>query len=141
MTAGSCTKSLSDLAEPERLGHVSISPSTGRLAIRKLREEGKRIGLLKLRAFRPFPVEAVRTVLAGKKKIAVIDRNFSVGGGGIFCQELRSALIHSPDHPMVFSYIAGIGGTDVPPELIQKIALETMGKSEPTDEPEWIMSE
>ncbi len=115
--------------------------STARLAIGKMREEGKRIGLLKLRTFRPFPVEAVQKVLAGRKKIAVIDRNFSVGGGGIFCQELRAALIHSPDHPSVFSYIAGIGGTDVPPDLIERIALETLEKSEPADEPEWVMSE
>jgi pyruvate/2-oxoacid:ferredoxin oxidoreductase alpha subunit len=120
---------------------VGSMTSTARLAIRKMREEGKKIGLLKLRTFRPFPLEAVRSALAGRKKIAVIDRNFSVGSGGIFCQELKSALIHSPDHPLVFSYIAGIGGTDVPPELIQKIALETMEKSEPADAPEWIMSE
>ena len=115
--------------------------STARLAIRKMREEGKRVGLLKLRVFRPFPVEAVQSALAGKKRIAVIDRNYSVGGGGIFCQELKSALIHSADHPMVFSYIAGIGGTDVMPETIQKIALAALEKSAPADEPEWIMSE
>ena len=115
--------------------------STARLAIAKMREEGKRIGLLKLRTFRPFPVEAVQSALAGKKKIAVIDRNFSVGGGGIFCQELRSALVHSSDHPLVFSYIAGSGGTDVNPETIGKIALKTMGKSTPADAPEWIMGE
>jgi pyruvate/2-oxoacid:ferredoxin oxidoreductase alpha subunit len=115
--------------------------STARLAITKMREEGKRIGLLKLRTFRPFPVEAVQSALAGKKKIAVIDRNFSVGGGGIFCQELRSALVHSSDHPLVFSYIAGSGGTDVNPETIGKIALKTMGKSTPADAPEWIMGE
>ena len=115
--------------------------STARLAVSKMREEGKRIGLLKLRAFRPFPVEAVQSELAGKKKIAVIDRNFSVGGGGIFCQELRSALVHSSDHPLVFSYIAGSGGTDVNPETIGQMALKTMGKSTPADAPEWIMSE
>lgn len=115
--------------------------STARLAIAKMREEGKRIGLLKLRMFRPFPVEALQIALAGKKKIVVIDRNFSVGGGGIFCQELKSALIHSSDHPLIFSYIAGIGGTDVTPETIRKIAIEVLEKSEPADEPQWIMSE
>ena len=115
--------------------------STARLAVQTLREEGKRIGLLKMRFFRPFPVEAVQRALAGRSKIAVIDRNFSVGGGGIFCQELRSALIHSPDHPLVFSYIAGVGGTDVSPDTIRRIALETLEKSMPADAPEWIMGE
>ena len=55
--------------------------STARVAIRNMREEGKQVGLLKIRTFRPFPVEAVQSALGGRKKIAVIDRNFSVGGG------------------------------------------------------------
>jgi pyruvate/2-oxoacid:ferredoxin oxidoreductase alpha subunit len=115
--------------------------STARLAIAKLREEGRKAGLLKIRTFRPFPVQAIQRALSGKKKIAVIDRNFSVGGGGIFCQELRSALIHSPDHPLVYSYIAGSGGTDVTPETIQNIAIKTLNQATPVDAPEWIMGE
>jgi len=115
--------------------------STARVAIRALREEGHRVGLLKLRLFRPFPVEAVRIALRGRRKIAVIDRNISLGGGGIFCQELRAALVHSPDHPLTFSYIAGIGGTDVTPEVIQKITMDVMNRSEPFDQPIWIMEE
>lgn len=113
--------------------------STARVAIKALREQGHRIGLLKLRLFRPFPVEAIQQALIGKKKIGVIDRNISLGGGGIFCQELRAALVHSPDHPLTFSYIAGIGGTDVDPEVIEKIAFDMMKKTEPIDTPIWIM--
>jgi len=113
--------------------------STARVAIKTLREKGCRVGLLKLRLFRPFPVEAIQQALIGKKKIAVIDRNISLGSGGIFCQELRAALVHSPDHPLTFSYIAGIGGTDVTPEIIQKIAFDVESRTESTDEPIWIM--
>ncbi|MCJ7746100.1 MAG: pyruvate ferredoxin oxidoreductase, partial [Desulfobacterales bacterium] len=72
---------------------------------------------------------------------AVIDRNISLGGGGIFCQELRAALIHSSDHPLTYSYIAGVGGTDVTPEVIQKIAFDVMERREAKDEPIWIMEE
>jgi len=115
--------------------------STTRMVIRDLRKQGNKVGLLKIRLFRPFPVEAVRDTLKGKKKIAVIDRNISLGSGGIFCQELRAALIHSPDHPLTYSYIAGVGGTDVTPEVIQKIALEVMNRSEPFDKPIWVMEE
>jgi len=115
--------------------------STARVAIKALREKGYRVGLLKLRLFRPFPVEAIQQALIGKKKIGVIDRNISLGGGGIFCQELRAALVHSPDHPLIFSYIAGIGGTDVNPEVIEKIALNVMEKTEPIDTPIWIMED
>jgi pyruvate/2-oxoacid:ferredoxin oxidoreductase alpha subunit len=115
--------------------------STARVALKALREKGYRVGLLKLRLFRPFPVEAIQQALIGKKKIAVIDRNISLGGGGIFCQELRAALVHSSDHPLTFSYIAGIGGTDVDPEVIEKIALDMMKKTEPVDTPIWIMED
>jgi len=118
---------------------VGSITSTARVAIKVLREQGYRVGLLKLRLFRPFPVEAIQQALKGKKRIAVIDRNMSIGGGGIFCQELRAALVHSQDHPLTFSYIAGIGGTDVDPEVIEKIVLDVMEKTEPVDTPIWIM--
>lgn len=113
--------------------------STARLAIKELRSGGLKVGLLKIRLFRPFPAEAVQAALAGKKKIAVIDRNLSLGSGGVFCQELKSALVHSPDRPWVYGYIAGIGGTDVTPDAIKKIAVETMAQTGPLDQPIWIM--
>jgi len=112
--------------------------STARVAVRDLRKQGKKIGLLKMRLFRPFPVEAVQVALRGKKKIAVIDRNISLGSGGIFCQELRAALVHSPEHPLTYSYLAGIGGTDVTPEVIEKIALDVMNRDESVDKPIWV---
>ncbi len=112
--------------------------STARLVIKNLREQGNRVGLLKLRLFRPFPVESVQRALAGKKKIAVLDRNHSLGAGGIFCQELRAALVHSPDRPHIFSYIAGMGGTDVTPEVIEKIVRDTVNAAEPAQAAAWI---
>ncbi len=113
--------------------------STARLAIRNLRKQGHKVGLLKIRIFRPFPREAVQQALRGKRKIAAIDRNFSLGSGGIFCQELRAVLIHSPDRPLTLSYIAGIGGSDVTPDVIQRIAFDAMERTEAKDEPIWIM--
>jgi pyruvate/2-oxoacid:ferredoxin oxidoreductase alpha subunit len=113
--------------------------STARITIKRLREQGHRVGLLKIRLFRPFPVEEIQQALAGKRKIAVIDRNISLGSGGIFCQELRAALVHSPDRPLTYSYIAGVGGTDVDPDVIEKIALDVMKRREPHDTPIWIM--
>jgi pyruvate/2-oxoacid:ferredoxin oxidoreductase alpha subunit len=115
--------------------------STARLVVRRLREEGHKIGLVKLRLFRPFPRKAIQEALQGKKKIAVIDRNISVGSGGIFCQELRGALIHSPDRPTVLSYIAGIGGSDVTPEVLEKIMTDAISRAEPRDAPLWVMEE
>ncbi len=113
--------------------------STARVAIKDLRAQGHKIGLLKIRLFRPFPVEAVQVALKGKKKIAIIDRNISLGSGGIFCQELRAALTHSSDRPLTYSYIAGVGGTDVTPEVIQKIAVDVQNRVDPFDQPIWVM--
>jgi pyruvate/2-oxoacid:ferredoxin oxidoreductase alpha subunit len=115
--------------------------STARVAVKDLRARGNKVGLLKVRLFRPFPGEAVQVVLRGKKKIAVIDRNISLGSGGIFCQELRAALVHSPEHLLTYSYLAGIGGTDVTPEVIEKIAMDAMNRGEPVDKPIWVMEE
>ncbi len=115
--------------------------STARMVIKDLRQQGRKIGLLKIRLFRPFPVEAVQKALQGKRKIAVIDRNISLGSGGIFCQELRAALVHSPDHPLIYSYIAGVGGTDVTPEVIQRIAFDAINRTGPVDESIWIMED
>jgi pyruvate/2-oxoacid:ferredoxin oxidoreductase alpha subunit len=115
--------------------------STARLVIKDLRKQGHKVGLLKVRLFRPFPREALQQILGGKKKIAVIDRNISLGSGGIFCQELRGALVHSLDQPWTFGYIAGVGGTDVTPEVIQKIVFDVMGRTSPADAPIWIMEE
>jgi pyruvate/2-oxoacid:ferredoxin oxidoreductase alpha subunit len=115
--------------------------STARVAVKDLRARGNKVGLLKVRLFRPFPAEAVQVALRGKKKIAVIDRNISLGSGGIFCQELRAALVHSPEHLLTYSYLAGIGGTDVTPEVIEKIAMDAMNRGEPVDKPIWVMEE
>jgi pyruvate/2-oxoacid:ferredoxin oxidoreductase alpha subunit len=115
--------------------------STARLAVKTLREEGCKAGLLKMRLFRPFPVESAQSALAGKRKIAVLDRNHSPGCGGIFCQELRAALVHSPDRPQIHSYIAGMGGTDVTPEVIRKIARDTLKATKPAQDAVWIMDE
>jgi pyruvate/2-oxoacid:ferredoxin oxidoreductase alpha subunit len=112
--------------------------STARVAIKSLREDGYKVGLLKIRLFRPFPYEAVRGALLGKKKAGVIDRNISIGSGGIFCQELRGALSGMSSKPLIYSYIAGIGGTDVDVEIIRKVAFDVMKRTEPHDEAIWV---
>jgi pyruvate/2-oxoacid:ferredoxin oxidoreductase alpha subunit len=112
--------------------------STARVAIKSLRDDGYKVGLLKIRLFRPFPREATCAALLGKKKVGVIDRNISIGSGGIFCQELRGALLGISPQPLTYSYIAGIGGSDVDVETIRKVAFDVMKRTEPQDEAIWI---
>jgi pyruvate/2-oxoacid:ferredoxin oxidoreductase alpha subunit len=99
----------------------STITSTSRVVVDELREAGRRVGLLKVRLFRPFPVDAVREALRSVQKVAVIDRNISFGHGGIFAAELRSALYGSSTHPIVFAFVVGLGGRDVTPDSIRKI--------------------
>lgn len=88
-------------------------------AVDRLREQGKRVGLLKLRLWRPFPFGELRQMASGLKKLIVIDRALSTGGpGGPVFSEIRSALYEQENRPQVFSFIAGLGGRDVPPEQI-----------------------
>jgi pyruvate/2-oxoacid:ferredoxin oxidoreductase alpha subunit len=112
--------------------------STARLVLESLRGRGEKFGILKIKLFRPFPVEEIRTALKKAKKIAVIDRNFSFGASGIFAQEVRAALCNTPVHPLVFGYIAGIGGRDVTPEVLEEIYWKTKNLDSPERESVWI---
>ncbi len=112
--------------------------STARLVLENLRARGEKPGILKIKLFRPFPVEDVRKALKGAKKIAVIDRNFSFGASGIFAQEVRAALCNAPSQAPVFGYIAGIGGRDVTPEVLEEIYWKTKNSAAPERESIWI---
>ena len=112
--------------------------STARLVIARLRQKCHRVGLLKIRIFRPFPVLQLRSVLERVPRIAVIDRNISLGREGIFCSELKAALANSSQRHMIQGYLAGIGGTDVTPDVIEKIVLHALEMDKATDGPIWI---
>lgn len=97
---------------------------TAREAIDSLREKGKKVGLLKMRCFRPFPRESVIEALSPLKGIAVLDRSVSFGGfGGPLFTEVRSALYDAPSRPSIINFFYGLGGRDIYPEDIEK-ALE-----------------
>ena len=94
--------------------------------------------MCKLRIFRPFPVEAVKAALSNIPKIAVLERNISQGREGIFCSELKSAMINRDNPPKIQGYIAGIGGTNVDPDLIKKVVAHALDAAENTDGPIWM---
>jgi len=111
--------------------------STARVVVDELREEGHKVGLLKVRLFRPFPVEDVREALASARKVAVLDRNISFGHGGIFAEEIRSALYNGAHRPPIFGFIIGLGGRDVTPASIRGIAEYTFEHDVPEREIIW----
>ncbi|KPK40529.1 MAG: pyruvate synthase [Gammaproteobacteria bacterium SG8_47] len=92
-------------------------------AVDRLRDAGRRVGLLRPRLLRPFPLTTMRAHLAGKKAVAVIDQNLSMGLGGVLHTELAAALYGQPDQPkVVASFIAGLGGRDIRAEEFYEIA-------------------
>ena len=83
-------------------------------AVDLMRSQGRKIGLLKLRLWRPFPFREFRQAIAGARKIIVLDRSVSYGGpGGPAASEIRSALYGLENKPRIFNYIIGLGGRDV----------------------------
>jgi pyruvate/2-oxoacid:ferredoxin oxidoreductase alpha subunit len=90
-----------------------------------LRARGERVGALRLRLFRPLPTAAIRGAFAGRKRIAVIDRDIGLGFGGILWGEVRA--IADPD-AVVQNYLAGLGGGDVRPEHIVSMAQDLLGR-------------
>jgi pyruvate/2-oxoacid:ferredoxin oxidoreductase alpha subunit len=115
--------------------------STARVALARLREKGYRVGLVKIRVFRPFPTRLLRKLLEPVPRIAVLERNLSLGREGIFCSELKAALVNSRRPHQVQGYLAGIGGTNVDPDLIEWVALDGLAREKASDEPIWITEE
>jgi len=114
--------------------------STGRVAVETMRDQGKRAGMVKIKTLRPFPADLVSNALRGKKKVAVIDRNFSPGGQGVWGQEIKTALYELPDpqRPQIFDYIAGLGGRDISVRTFEEIFERTVSKDVPEDRDIWI---
>lgn len=86
----------------------------GKSAVLKLRKQGIKAGLLKLRLFRPFPGEVIAKALSGHAKVAVIDQNLAPGMGGITYPEIVTSLYAREDRPeRILSVIGGLGGKDM----------------------------
>ncbi|MEN8139887.1 MAG: pyruvate synthase [Thermodesulfobacteriota bacterium] len=83
-------------------------------AVDLFRRAGLAVGLVRPRLLRPFPAAPLAAVLAGKKGVAVVDQNISVGQGGIIWAELAAALYNQPQRPAILaSFIGGLGGRDI----------------------------
>src|SRR5258708_9620618 len=115
-----------------------------KVAIRKMRKEGKKVGFVRLRWFRPFAAEDLAKCLGRFSAIGVIDRDYSFGSpylGGVLATEVRGALYPSPGKkPPALDFIAGLGGPDVTLPDVEKITASVSqaaaGKPQPLTQ--WI---
>ncbi len=104
--------------------HVMIAlgstNSTIKYVVDELREEGYKVGALKIWMFRPFPKETLQRLLNGRKTVVVLDRALSFGAEAPLYEAVKSALYEVAARPLLGSYVYGLGGRDVKPEHIRK---------------------
>ena len=87
---------------------------TAMVAVDKMRGEGRAVGLLKLRLWRPFPFAELRQAVKDAEVLIVLDRAISFGGpGGPACSEVRAALYNESKKPKVVGFVGGLGGRDI----------------------------
>jgi pyruvate ferredoxin oxidoreductase alpha subunit len=113
--------------EDAEIAAVCMGSTAGTLktVVDEMRTNGIKAGLLRIRAFRPLPVEDIISNLSGKKVVAVMDRACSFGGnGGPLFHEIRHAIYDLPDRPKLVNYIYGLGGRDIQPYMIEGIYKE-----------------
>jgi pyruvate ferredoxin oxidoreductase alpha subunit len=87
-----------------------------KVGVRKLREQGHKVGFVRLKWLRPFPTPEVQEALRRAKAVGIIDRDYSFGSpnyGAVLYNEVRSALYDVEDRPRVISFICGLGGREV----------------------------
>src|SRR6266567_2156614 len=120
---------MTDDAEVVVIGQGTLSLPM-KVAIRRLRkEQGLRIGLVRLKWFRPFPTEEVVKSLRRFKAVGVIDRDYSFGSpyyGGVLYNEIRSALYSQTKRPVIVGFIAGLGGREIEQPMATEIFEKTM---------------
>lgn len=97
--------------------------------IDKQREEGKKVGLVRIRTYRPFPKEALKNAVKDAK-LAVLDKDISLGAGGAVYLDTKATLDNE-----VYGFVLGLGGRDITPEHIEEIIEKT---ENPVNDVEWI---
>ena len=141
-------RSYSPLVEEYRLDDADYAivtmagmTGTGKVAVDTAREAGEKVGLIKIKTFRPFPLKAVLKALNKIKALGVVDRSVSFGwnGGPVF-QEMASAMYHMDKRIPAVDFVAGLAGADITLDDFSRIIKTTARalKGEVPEEPIWI---
>ncbi|HSP35239.1 MAG TPA: pyruvate ferredoxin oxidoreductase [Thermoanaerobaculia bacterium] len=108
--------------------------ATLRNVVRERRARGERVGMIRIKQFRPFPREELIRAIGPAKKVGVLDRNHAPGSGGIFWGEVAATLRGS--EVLLQDYIVGIGGGDVTPATLAAIADDLSARTK-AEAPQW----
>jgi pyruvate ferredoxin oxidoreductase alpha subunit len=104
---------------------ITLGSITGtvRAVTDRMRNEGRRVGLLKIRYMRPFPVDELIRVCENIRRVGVVDRDISFGYEGTVFTNVNSALYRMSNPPETMNFICGMGGRDVSKEHIEEMFL------------------
>ena len=106
-----------------------------------LYNEGTKVGLVKIRCYRPFPYEDIIEAIKHAKVVSVMDANFSMGSAGAVGMDLKAKLFGTPNAPLVLDLVAGLGGREVNKDTIRRIVKKSKAALENgtvSFESEWI---
>ncbi|RKX35222.1 MAG: pyruvate ferredoxin oxidoreductase [Thermotogae bacterium] len=113
--------------EPYKLDdaeHVMVAlgstNGTVKYTVDKMREKGRKVGLLKIWMFRPFPKDEIQRYLTGRKSVVVLDRSASFGAEAPLYEAVKSSLYESASRPLLSSFVYGLGGRDITTENIEE---------------------
>jgi pyruvate ferredoxin oxidoreductase alpha subunit len=115
---------------------MSSTAGTTKEVVDELRSKGEKVGLMKLRLFRPFPYEEVKEALKDTEKIAVLDRSASFGANNPLFIEVKSALYGT--NKTIRSYLFGLGGRDINTDHIKNVFSELSAVNETTNDIKFI---
>ena len=109
-------------AENSEIVFVAMGSVVGTLQalVTELREQGQSIGILSIRSFRPFPVDAIRRFLKGVQQLIVFEKSFAVGMGGVLASEIHMAT--QGLNLNINSVIGGLGGRTITVKSLRNIA-------------------
>ena len=114
-----------------------------KVAIREMRQEGRKVGFVRVRWFRPFAAEELAASLSRFRAVGVVDRDFSFGSpyrSGVLATEIRAALYPSPKRPPVLGFIGGLGGREITVPDVRRMTESTWRAAEGKPQPstQWI---
>jgi pyruvate/2-oxoacid:ferredoxin oxidoreductase alpha subunit len=114
----------------------SIATTTHEV-VQARRAAGEKVGLIKLKMFRPFPEEAFRDACRTASRVGVLDRNYAAGMGGVFWQDIRAAFQSTRNDLLIQDYLTGLCGGDVTPAMIDEVLSDLMAR-ERAERPVWM---
>jgi pyruvate ferredoxin oxidoreductase alpha subunit len=130
------------LMEDAEVALIGMGSMVGtiRYVVDELRSEGVKAGMIKLRLFRPFPVEHIKKAVGNVPVLGVMEKCISFGApASPLMEELMTAYYHDKGKPMMANFVVGLGGRDVSPDMIRE-AYTSLLKSKDTGKVEKLMT-